>query len=179
MNKDNYIRLLEKENQEYFEKVMKPVKDSCCHEILELNDDLNDLQADWAADHAEYRKTLETIKEQNTRECDLNVRLQGEIVGLQSGATKPKLDPDFVNEGFAITFNSELEYWSFMELCWGANLEWPIAGDPRKSRPKELFLMAHAVSCWNSHLEFATPVYYECELGYEIIQASEYLAGKK
>lgn len=60
MNKDNYIRLLEKENQEYFEKVMKFEKSSrgcCCHEIPELNDeinelldDLNDMQADWAAD---------------------------------------------------------------------------------------------------------------------------------
>lgn len=55
MNKDNYIRLLEKENQEYFEKVMKTMKDCCCHEIPELNgeinellDDLNDLRADWA-----------------------------------------------------------------------------------------------------------------------------------
>lgn len=122
MNKDNYIRLLEKENQEYFEKAIKTMKDCCCHEIPELNgeinellDDLNDLRADWAADyalytkevrrayrksdelirdirdlqadwatdHAEYRKTLEVIKEQNTRECDLNVRLQGKIAGLQ------------------------------------------------------------------------------------------------
>lgn len=186
MNKDNYIRLLEKENQEYFEKAIKTMKDCCCHEIPELNDeinelldDLNDLKADWAADHAEYRKALEVIKEQNTRECDLNVRLQSKIEELQSGKTKPKLDPDFINEGFAITFNSELEYWSFMELCWGANLEWAIAGDPagdpRKSRPKELFLMAHAVACIGSHLKFATPVYYECELGYEIIKASDYL----
>ena len=63
MNKDNYIRLLEKENQEYFEKAIKSVKDCCCHEIPELNDeinelldDLNDMQADWAADHLKTAK---------------------------------------------------------------------------------------------------------------------------
>lgn len=221
MNKDNYIRLLEKENQEYFEKAIKTMKDCCCYEIPELNgeinellDDLNDLQADWAernvvtkdalwgnvrlqaaidasvqeindlqadwaTDHIECRKTLEYLKSQNTRECDLNVRLQGKIAGLQSGATKPQLDPDFINEGFAITFNSELEYWSFMELCWGANLEWIKVGDPREDRPKDFVLMAHAVSCIGSHLEFATPVYYECELGYEIIKASDYLGVKQ
>lgn len=48
----------------------------------ELIRDIRDLQADWAADHAEYRNTLEAIKEQNTRECDLNVRLQGEDCGI-------------------------------------------------------------------------------------------------
>lgn len=97
MNKDNYIRLLEKENQEYFEKAIKQVKDCCCHEIPELNDeinelldDLNDLQADWATDYAEYRKTLEVIKEQNTRECELNVRLQGKIAGLQDSVMAPQ-----------------------------------------------------------------------------------------
>ena len=66
------------------------MKDCCCHEIPELNgeinellDDLNDLRADWAADHVEYWKTLEVIKEQKTREYELNVRLQGKIAGLQ------------------------------------------------------------------------------------------------
>lgn len=98
---------------------------------------------------------------------------------MQSGATKPQLDPDFINEGVAVVFNSEYEYWSFMELCWGANLKWIKMGDPREDRPKDFVLMAHAVSCMDSHLEFATPDYYEWELDYEIIQASEYLGGKK
>jgi uncharacterized protein (DUF849 family) len=51
--------------------------------MRELVQEIDDLQADMAADHAEYRKTLEVIKEQNTRECDLNVRLQSKIAGLQ------------------------------------------------------------------------------------------------
>lgn len=146
---------------------------------MDYQEELNELKIKHIEEtqelRAEYLKTLETIKERETRECNENVRLQGKIAGLQSGKTKPQLDPDFFNEGVAVTFNSELEYWSFMELCWGANLEWINTGDPRKSRPKELFLMAHAVSCIDSHLEFATPVYYECELGYEIIKASDYL----
>jgi phage-related minor tail protein len=50
---------------------------------MDCIDDLNDAQADWAADHTEYRRTLETIKGQNTRECDLNVRLQGKIAELE------------------------------------------------------------------------------------------------
>lgn len=152
----DYNRLLKMESEDLWELLLMAENNLSdarrCGEIKllqEENDglvkDLNDMQADWAADHAEYRKT------------------------------KPQLDPDFINEGFALTFNSELEYWSFMELCWGANLEWAITGDPRKSRPKKLFLMAHAVSCMDGHLEFATPVYYERELGYEIIKASDYL----
>lgn len=152
----DYNRLLRAENEALkyiLQEAEDSLSDGCrCGEIELLHEenaglvnDINDLQADWAADHAEYRKT------------------------------KPQLDPDFFNEGVAVVFNSEYEYWSFMELCGDAGLEWFITGDPRKSRPKELFLMAHAVSCMDSHLEFATPVYYECESGYEIIQASEYL----
>lgn len=102
------------------------------------------------------------------------MRLQGKIAELQSGATKPQLDPDFINEGVAVVFNSEYEYWSFMELCGDAGLEWAIAGDPRKARPDEFVMTGHAVSGMSGYLEFATPSYYECELGYEIIQASEY-----
>lgn len=78
---------------------------------LDCQDDLNDLQADWAESnvvagtamwamakeisdlklkHIEqkeelrigFKKQLEVIKEQNTRECDLNVRLQGIIKEL-------------------------------------------------------------------------------------------------
>ncbi|PKM74780.1 MAG: hypothetical protein CVU92_04720 [Firmicutes bacterium HGW-Firmicutes-17] len=45
--------------------------------------DIDDLQADMAADHTEYRNTLETIKERETRECAENVRLQGKIAKLQ------------------------------------------------------------------------------------------------
>lgn len=72
---------------------------------LDLAKDINDLQADWADDRidcieesdkiqinyvgqvdelrCDFMKTLETIKEQNTRECDLNVRLQGKIAILE------------------------------------------------------------------------------------------------
>lgn len=82
------IKLLQEENTE----LVKDLNDLQAdwaedHSFLveqhfKLVKDINDLRADWAADHAEYRKTLETIKEQNTRECDLNVRLQGIIKEL-------------------------------------------------------------------------------------------------
>lgn len=93
----DYNRLLRAEN-EALKYLLQEAEDSLgdgyqCNEIKllqeendELVKDLNDLQADWAtdhADHAEYRKTLEVIKEQNTRECDLNVRLQGNIHELE------------------------------------------------------------------------------------------------
>jgi hypothetical protein len=90
----DYNRLLRAENEALkyiLQEAEDSLSDGCrCGEIKllqEENDvlvkDLNDLQADWAADHAEYRKTLEVIKEQNTRECDLNVRLQGNIHELK------------------------------------------------------------------------------------------------
>jgi chromosome segregation ATPase len=72
---------------------------------FELVKDINDLRADWAIDHIDcieelnkiqinyvgqvdelrrdFMKTLETIKERETRECAENVRLQGKIAKLQ------------------------------------------------------------------------------------------------
>lgn len=82
----DYNLLLRAEN-EALKYILQEAEDSLsdarrCGEIellqeenTELVNDINDLQADRAADHAEYRKT------------------------------KPQLDPDFINEGFAVTFN--------------------------------------------------------------------------
>ena len=50
---------------------------------LELGKDLNDLKADWAVDYAKYQITLINLVEKNTRECDENVKLQGKIAILK------------------------------------------------------------------------------------------------
>lgn len=73
---------------------------------MDYQDYLEDLQADWADDRIDcieesdkiqinyvgqvdelrrdFTKTLETIKERETRECDLNMRLQGKIAELEA-----------------------------------------------------------------------------------------------
>lgn len=82
----DYNRLLKMENEGLWELLLMAENNLSdarrCGEIELLQEenaglvkDLNDLQADWGVDHAEYRKT------------------------------KPQLDPDFFNEGVAVVFN--------------------------------------------------------------------------
>lgn len=97
MNKDNYIRLLEKENQEYFERAMKAMKDCCCHEIPELNgeinellddlndllDDLNDMQADWAESNVVAGTAMLAMATEISRVTEERDRFRGIIRELK------------------------------------------------------------------------------------------------
>ena len=90
MDKDNYIRLLEKENQEYFEKAIKTMKECCCHEIPELNDeinelldDLNDMQADWAESNVVAGTAMLAMATEISRVTEERDRFRGIIRELK------------------------------------------------------------------------------------------------
>ena len=83
MNKDNYIRLLEKENQEYFERAIDTMRNCCCHEIPELNEDLNDLQADWAESNVVAGTAMLAMATEISRVTEERDRFRGIIRELK------------------------------------------------------------------------------------------------
>lgn len=99
MNKDLYIQLLEDHvadltaamNIDSFITKRKNEKIQCLDEllskvadtVLDCQDDLNDLQADWAESVENASNSLITVVGQRTSANSENVRLQGKIAALE------------------------------------------------------------------------------------------------
>jgi len=152
----NYIRLLEEE-VEHKSRTLQ---------FVEMSNDF------LRSENMRTKKEREELIDEITQ-------LYADIEGMKEMAGKPVTSnsmgiSEIAEKNIAVTYKSELEYWSFMELCADAELMWMKTGDPRKARPIDFNFEIHAVSYECDTLAYATPEFYRNE-GLEIVSAAEFL----